>query len=211
MESDMEKTRAKYVATIVALVVVAGLMLTGLKPARAQGPQPPPEFAVKIVSPLPLPVTGSSVVSGQVAATQSGPWNVGLLGTVSVQNVDERGRNPYQVRVHCETSSGNGCSVEAAAIPNGKRLVLEHINAAVQLYNANGIQNVNLFLKNSSRAVALPAQLVSSNGDFWNYVINESVLVYVEAGDALVFNPSSWDSGVNATAHLAGYLVDLDQ
>ena len=30
---------------------------------------------------LPLPVSGSATVSGTVAATQSGPWNVGILGT----------------------------------------------------------------------------------------------------------------------------------
>lgn len=30
---------------------------------------------------LPLPVSGSATVSGTVAATESGPWNVGIVGT----------------------------------------------------------------------------------------------------------------------------------
>jgi hypothetical protein len=97
MESVMKNTRTKYIVTTAALVIVAALVLTGLKPARAQAPHPPPVWSVDIVSPLPLPVTGSSVVSGEVAATQSGPWNVGITGTVSVKDVDERGRNPYRV------------------------------------------------------------------------------------------------------------------
>ena len=119
METDINNTRTTYVATAAALAVVAVLVLTDLMPARAQAPQPPPLWSVKIVSPLPLPVTGSSVVSGEVAATQSGPWNVGVTGTVSVKNVDERGRTPYRVRVHCETDTGNTCFVEAPAIPAG--------------------------------------------------------------------------------------------
>jgi hypothetical protein len=211
METGMKNTRTTYVATAAALVVVAALVLTDLMPARAQAPQPPPLWSVKIVSPLPLPVTGSSVVSGEVAATQSGPWNVGVTGTVSVKNVDERGRNPYRVRVHCETDTGNTCFVEAPAIPAGTRLVLEQVNANVQLFSVSGIQSVDLFLKNSGHAAALPPQLVSSNGTLKNYAVNESVLVYVEAGDALIFQASSWDVRVNATAYLAGYLVDLSQ
>ena len=33
---------------------------------------------------LPLPVSGSATVSGTVAATQSGPWNIGITGTPTV-------------------------------------------------------------------------------------------------------------------------------
>lgn len=130
---------------------------------------------------------------------------------MSVKNVDERGRNPYQARVHCETDSGNTCFAETAAIPDGKRLVLEHVNASVQLFSDSGIQSVDVFLKSSGHAAALPPQLVSSNGLLRNYVVNETVLIYVEAGDALIFQASSWDIRVNTTAYFAGYLVDLDE
>ena len=48
--------------------------------ATAQGPSGP---EVRIAGPLPLPVTGTSTVSGTVAATQSGTWNVGVAGNVN--------------------------------------------------------------------------------------------------------------------------------
>jgi hypothetical protein len=46
---------------------------------------------------LPLPVTGSTTVSGSVAATQSGLWNVGITGTPSV-NITNPADRPVLVR-----------------------------------------------------------------------------------------------------------------
>ena len=112
----MDQITAKYVATAAVALAVATLVLTGFQSADAR-PKGPKVGLVEIVNPLPLPVTGSSVVSGQVAATQSGPWEVAVSGTVSVKNVDERGRNPFRVRVHCENSTGNGCFVDTPAVP----------------------------------------------------------------------------------------------
>ena len=91
------------------------------------------------------------------------------------------------------------------------RLVLEHVNASVQLFSVSGIQSVDLFLKSSGHAAASPPQLVSSNGTLKTYAVNEPVLVYVEAGDALIFQASFWDVRVNATAYLAGYPIDLSE
>ena len=60
------------VATVVALAAAGVLMNGDHNPAKASaGPAP-----ANIVSPLPLPTTGTATVSGTVGATQSGPWNV---------------------------------------------------------------------------------------------------------------------------------------
>lgn len=71
---------------LAAMGAVAFLAATGLLMnshiAAAQGP--PGGMNVQVTGPLPLPVTGSTTVSGPVAVTQSGPWAVGISGTPNV-------------------------------------------------------------------------------------------------------------------------------
>jgi hypothetical protein len=73
------------VAGTSAVLAVAVTTLLRAHPAAAQNPSPG-SAPVSIVSPIPLPVTGSTTISGTVAATQSGTWNV------NVRNIDEPGR-----------------------------------------------------------------------------------------------------------------------
>jgi hypothetical protein len=70
------------VAAVFALLTVIGTVLNTRRVA-SQGP--PGGMAVNIVNPLPVPVTGATTVSGAVAATQSGAWNVGITGTPNVK------------------------------------------------------------------------------------------------------------------------------
>jgi hypothetical protein len=62
---------------VLSVLAVIGTIMNSHQ-AAAQGP--PDGMAVKIVSPLLVPATGLTTVSGTVAATQSGPWNVGITG-----------------------------------------------------------------------------------------------------------------------------------
>src|SRR5215467_10429922 len=75
--------------------------------AAAQPPGPTGGLAVNIVNPVPVPVTGSTTVSGTVAATQSGAWNVGITGQpIAFKNVDEPGRRPYQEALQLPGATG---------------------------------------------------------------------------------------------------------
>jgi hypothetical protein len=66
------------IALAVFTVAAAGTLMnfTGTVVKAGSGP-------IVTIDPtqLPLPVSGSATVSGTVAATQSGPWNVGITGT----------------------------------------------------------------------------------------------------------------------------------
>jgi hypothetical protein len=64
-------------AAVLSVLAIVGTIMNSHQ-AKAQGP--PNGLAVNIVNPVPLPVTGSTSVSGTVAATQSGTWNVGITG-----------------------------------------------------------------------------------------------------------------------------------
>src|SRR5258708_246661 len=102
------RNHAIAIAVFAALAVIGTVMNS--RQATAQGP--PDGLAVRIVSPLPVPVTGSTTVSGTVAATQSGPWNVGITGQPigvhgSIFSPDEPTRAPYDLHFDL---LGNQCN-----------------------------------------------------------------------------------------------------
>lgn len=65
-------------AGILALLGVTGTIMNAQHNGRGSEP-----VTVVNTNANPVPVTGSTVVSGTVAATQSGTWNVGIHGTPS--------------------------------------------------------------------------------------------------------------------------------
>src|SRR5215831_8923830 len=71
-------------AAALSVLAIIGTIMNSHQ-AAAQPPGPPGGLAVNIVNPVPVPVTGSTTVSGTVAATQSGSWSVGIQGTPQVQ------------------------------------------------------------------------------------------------------------------------------
>jgi hypothetical protein len=78
------------VIVLLALLNLIGLLKSSQVVAQNQNQNADP---VRIISPLPLPITGTSTVSGTVGATQSGNWNVGILGQPIGVNVN----NPLTV------------------------------------------------------------------------------------------------------------------
>ena len=125
------------VAIIAALYIIGAAM--GWRDASARADAGP---IVTIGAPLPLPV------SGTVAATQSGPWNVGISGQplqVSVNNsptvnlapgssvlsrgLDDPGRVAFQANVLNKIDCGNfsPCVFNFGPVAAGHRIVVQHI------------------------------------------------------------------------------------
>jgi hypothetical protein len=171
-------------AALVGSVVLAAPFGSAL--GQQMGP------SVTIAGPLPLPVK--------------------IPATVSVKNIDERGRNPYMVNVHCESSSSNSCNVATPLVPVGKRLVVEHINGTAQLKDPAAVTNWEVFVPSNSIVVAtLPPHLVFDNGNINNLAANESVLLFVEAGQSMTAQIVASNLNVNMSMLFSGYLVDLSQ
>jgi hypothetical protein len=151
--------RLTLVGAALALLFVTGTLMNTRKVA-AQGP--PSGLAVNIVSPLPVPVTGSTTVSGTVAATQSGIWNMGITGqpSVNVANtptvglasgatvlVGNSASSPVSVAVNNSSQafqqsvdmnwvSGPTETVSSnIVVPSGKRWVIEYVSG--QTYHLN--------------------------------------------------------------------------
>jgi hypothetical protein len=181
-----------HFVTFAALAITVSSLINP-RPAVAQPPATKgrPPTTVEIVAPLPVPVTGSAVVSG------------------AVKNVDEPGRNPYMITLSCAEATTNVCNVETPPVPAGKRLVLKHVNVAIQLRSPGALSTYFLFLSGSGQNVTLPARLVSSTAPVVSFIFNEPVLTYVEPGQSVIAQALSTALGVTATTTLSGYLVDL--
>src|SRR5215475_6423132 len=96
------------VSMLGGLAVLAAVMNSNYATAQNQNKN----LAVTIVSPIPLPITGSTTVSGTVASTQNGLWNI--------RNLDDRGRVAYQTTLVTTTAPAR-----LPAVPDGHRLVIE--------------------------------------------------------------------------------------
>ena len=100
------------------LGVLAMFLTSVVVSARPAGAAPPVQAGpnVTIVSPLPLPVTGTTAVSG----------------TVSVRDVDNAARSPIQIEL-CQSASFGGptptcLAPPSAAVPSTHRLVIEYVS-----------------------------------------------------------------------------------
>jgi hypothetical protein len=174
---------------------------------------------VVLTSPLPLPVTGTVGVTGPVAVTsqQSGPWNVGIIGTPTVnvnptgnaqpgRNIDEPGRVPYQAFIHA------GASNQAVfpAIPTGKRLIIEHLSAFANVTSPVliiGFQPDSRAASNEFRLAGRTDPQTGTGNFFLSF--NENFRAYADAG----YVPAvSVDASTNFIlffdATLTGYLID---
>jgi len=90
----MNRFKNQLIATaVLSVLAVIGTIMNSHQAAAQQGP--PTGLAVNIVNPLPVPVTGSTTVSGTVGATQSGNWNVGILGTPAVTVANNTAASPF--------------------------------------------------------------------------------------------------------------------
>ena len=126
------------------------------------------------------------------------------------RNVDDPGRIAYQTTVTNCSLTETTCSFSFPAVPQGHRLVVEHVSGFLSLNsNASG---ANVFLTggaNEARSsfFALPGLQFASSGSI---LFDQAVLQYLDAGSA-PFIATVTDVIPNAngsTATVSGYLLD---
>lgn len=77
----MNSKKRLFASALLIALAGAGVLISGSQNVAKAGPGATP---VSIMSPLPLPVTGTATVSGTVGAAQSGAWNVNVANSPAV-------------------------------------------------------------------------------------------------------------------------------
>jgi hypothetical protein len=95
-------------------------------------------------------------------------------------------------------------------VPTGKRLVIEHISAQISALKPGNFSLLGIVLNPGLTVAFLPATFIYSDSanNFW--ALNDTTLVYVEAGakPAVELFGTTNDT-VSLFAVLSGYFVDL--
>ena len=201
----MQNLRNQLIAGGAVLLLAAiGTMMNRQAMQAAGGP------SVTIESPIPLPVTGT------VAATQSGTWNVGLTGTPNVNvanpatapalflNVNDPGRIAYQSLNTNPSCSGGQCLVFFPAVPSQHRLVVQHFSGLANFSAAPSLVNASLNEQSGFFLSIILAPVIGSVSRF-----DQPVLVYYDAGQQPFAEFQAVGATVTAaTITLTGYMLD---
>jgi hypothetical protein len=162
---------------------------------------------------------GTALVIAVFSGLTAGPALAQLVRAALVKNIDERGRNPYEEQVGCtDAAFVNQCRVEAAAVPTGKRLVIEHVSMRLYLQGTQPFGPATLF-GNEFDVLGIHfqrEQFISPKLDFANsiqalYSANERVLTYYDAGQkpTILIPLIGSGNGQFVDVTLSGYYVDL--
>jgi hypothetical protein len=200
-------------AAVLSVLVIIGTIMNS-RPSVLQAASGP----TVTIDPtqLPLPVQGSTSVSGTVAATQNGTWNVGISGTPNVNvtnpatapvlflNVNDPGRIPYQSTMLVTNCPAGECIATFSAVPSGHRLVIQHISGVETGTSALPTQPV-LLLNQIFPLSGFLASSTSNSGT--NAYFDQSVLFYFDTQQAPVVI-TGFGLGVQVTVTLTGYMLD---
>jgi len=176
-------TNAKRVLLSIFLIALSTAVVS-LVPRQAIGADSGP--TVTIVKPLPLPVT--------------------VVNLGGLQDANEPGRHPFQVRFVADAS--NEYRAALPAVPLGKRLVLQNISATVF---GGGPRQVVLRVESPNNAGLAPLfafPLTALPGSTPIHAVNAPFTGYIDGGGhaAIETNPAFVDQVLAGT--LTGYIID---
>jgi hypothetical protein len=126
-----------------------------------------------------------------------------------VQNIDERGRNPYIQTLPCYTQTTNQCAAFFPAVPAGMTLVIEHISVSADTPTA--LVSADVYGNGPIQAVYMPLQGTDSEGNNV-YVTSQPYLSYYTAGQTPSVAINTKSAGfmfISGAVTFTGYLINL--
>jgi len=121
---------------------------------------------------------------------------------VLARNVDNPARQPYQSAVNSFDVLGNA---QFAAVPPGKRLVIEFVSARV---TTDLGRQFTLYLTNGASINHFLAKTLQGSEGIDVYVVSQPIQMYVEAGQRPAFQ--SFDGIISeGRGAISGYLIDV--
>jgi hypothetical protein len=164
-----------------------------------------------------LAVAGVLFIGSQAMAQQGGP-SVTVINPATnpakTSSVDDPGRIPYQFFKLQRCVGSLSCQVTTPQVPQGKRLVVQHVTALGILSPPPGSYLVagNVFrgegeLISTFTPPPLFAFNHSSSGED-NFVIDQTTLGYADAGSTVTFYTQTTGAFQQVDFTITGYLLD---
>ena len=150
-----------------------------------------------------------------LAALVSAPVHAHAQKPALTQNIDEKGRVPYQdTETKLCTNMGNiDCGLTFAAVPSGYRLVVTYASAFFYLNSPSVPSYIGLYggysLPNGtqmSTAILIPTA-IGGNG----YAVSSPLTYYIDQGYSPTFDAPGAAVGKYVVGTVTGYLINLSQ
>lgn len=185
-------------------------------------------------TPLPVSLAGTGSITGTVAATQSGTWNVGLTGTpaVSVSNfpaiqpvsfsntsttplfvrdVDNSARTALQLTCGSTTADSGSFSCNLGTAGTGTRIVIETVSGYLKVPAGISPGDPHLVTTVNGNTVNhyLRGSLMGTIAGFDNWLFTEDVRLYADASTSITVRANTDATGNTGTGTftVSGYAV----
>jgi len=199
----MNMKSAMLLAASLAVAATSNLCL-------AQGMSERPGLPVIITGPLPIPVEGSSTVSGTVDI--GGPLPLPVTGDFKPA---EPALSPFQASGNCGLGFGAGCTASLYTVPPDKRAVVEYASASVNLPETNhgASGSVRTTIGGTEINHHLPTPIYTPNGGV--VVAAATVRLYADPGTEIrmtggTLGNNTEGNNVFVFFTVSGYLVDYN-
>jgi hypothetical protein len=235
---DMKRVtqHLRNIGVLTFLVALAAATIPLPKATQAQAAGSAPVTVVN--TPLPVNLTGTGNISGNVNAAQSGAWNVGVTNmpamqlapgtTVGIsggfsntatspiftQDVDEPAKNAYVVGL-CATSKFQTCP--GVTVPFGTRYVIEQVSGECNVGSESSIGGFKLtaHLNGADNVYFFHDKISAGSGDTTVGPFFQESRIYSDGGvengiSAIVFDAGGSGPGAACSITLSGHLVSMD-
>jgi hypothetical protein len=145
-----------------------------------------------------------------ISAQQSGPWNVGINGTLPVRDVDNPAKEPFQASASLVLPFGQTFGFQnIIVVPVGKVLVIEDISVDARLTGVDKLISVALFTGGANYYLH-PNDEGTDEFGRRVYTTSQHVRLYFTQGNVVggyaTRNPATGQPDVNFS--IFGYFVD---
>jgi hypothetical protein len=159
-----------------------------------------------------LMAAGFAVLVVVVGVFTAGPVIAQAVRAALVSNVDDPGRIPYARSTNCTFDVSGLCETLLPLVPDGKRLVITHVSGLVE-ENLPGGTYLRVLVQTSGSSGDFASFVPTYIGSFVGsntFVFDQSVLLFVDAGQYAVTSVSLGGSPSNSAAQfsLTGYMLD---
>jgi hypothetical protein len=226
----MKKLKHYLTASIGVILFVSVIALS--LPQKGHSSFPPDKDVLVINTPaqaVPVVAQGTTNVAVQnipaVNSKQSGAWNVGIIGTPSVEvgnddanpvlirNVDRPEAQPFQYEAVVTLEEGEGGQNTPIPIPQGKLLVIEHVSAFGVAPADQKLSTFSILTHVAPDNTLRPHYLESTKVDLGNgsnqYTVSQQLRLYADMPDAAARITRAGTSGTATIRFtVSGYFVN---